>query len=100
MFSTGAASGVAATLLADGLKRLSRRWSSTPTIEERPSADTAEGAWELFAAFLQRAFKAGEPQAIEVQSTPEGWGRSGVGRRISLQRNRRSLREGAARPTP
>jgi hypothetical protein len=73
MFSTGAASGVAATLLADGLKRLSRRWSSTPTIEERPSADTAEGAWELFAAFLQRAFKAGEPQAIEVQSTPEGW---------------------------
>jgi hypothetical protein len=73
MFSTGAASGVAATLLTDGLKRLSRRWSPTPTIEERPPADTAEGAWELFAAFLRRAFKAGEPQAIQVQSTPEGW---------------------------
>jgi hypothetical protein len=73
MFSTGAASGVAATLLADGLKRLSKRWTSTSTIEERPSADTAEGAWELFASFLQRAFKADEPQAIEVQSTPEGW---------------------------
>jgi hypothetical protein len=42
MFSTGAASGVAATLLADGLKRLSKRWTSAPTIHERPSGDTAE----------------------------------------------------------
>ena len=73
MFSTGAASGVAATLLADGLKRLSKRWTSTPTIHERPSGNTAEGAWELFASFLQRAFKADEPKAIKVQSTPEGW---------------------------
>jgi hypothetical protein len=73
MSSTEAASGVAATLLADGLKRLSKRWISAPTIHEWPSGDTAEGAWELFASFLQRAFKADEPQAIEVKSTPEGW---------------------------
>jgi hypothetical protein len=73
MFSTGAASGVTAALLTDGLKRLSKRWTSTPTIEERPSGDTAEGAWELFAAFLQRAFKASEPKAVEIESKPDGW---------------------------
>ena len=39
----------------------------------RPSGDTDEGAWDLFASFLQRAFKADEPQAIEVKSSPEGW---------------------------
>jgi ATP-dependent Clp protease ATP-binding subunit ClpA len=34
---------------------------------------TGEDAWELFAAFLGRAFKVERPQAVEVRSTPDDW---------------------------